>query len=135
MYKLAQESPLHAPRFCKITRRLVWNKLGTLTNQAVRTGHLSVATGRYSEAHIIGTPLHEFEWSSKPFCNTYAALHRHLSANAPATELDQFKVFCAKYWIDVFERIQLPEPVSFKTYPPRAFEHDHTKRDKYLRGI
>lgn len=98
---------------------------------AVRSGHLVVAGGRYAQHDGSYLPLTEFEWSHKDIRNLYCGVRRHLSAATTPTESGEFDRFTDAYFDWLFAKIKLPEPESFKLYPPRAFKDDPVKMRKY----
>lgn len=67
--------------------------------------------------------------------NIYAGTRRFLNNNTTPTELPAFRRFALRYVTDLVNRIDFPEPESFKLYPPRAFKDEPAKMKKYLELI
>jgi len=129
LFEKAREQPL-----AKYTTK-GWEVYDASVKNAARSGHYTIAGGRFAPADGSFREFSEFEWSSSTLGNSYMGCHRHFAPTTTMTEVRQFTKFCATAWTGIMEKFEFPEVTSFFAYPAKAFPTDLSKRNKYSRSM
>lgn len=99
------------------------------------TGHIALATGRYSPTQDFAAEVTEFEFSNKAVANYYMAVYRHTQVTAFATDREGVSLAAQDYWDSFFRKFRAPEVRRLLDYPAAAFLDDPNKRVMHYNNI